>query len=697
MSYSEENDDYYYDVDSDDELLEADDIGSLGQMASGNWNARQIPTFTAYTNDPKMLASYYPFFGCSLLNNARVVRLFFHFRCSLGPFMSVFERCPADPIVNHGGSVSTPLQGLWTDTLPLKALEHPALIRAMLAMSCLNISILQQSAPSLAMKHYHYALRKVRFAIGLPLRRRQICTLAAILVLGYYEVMAADHPKWCNHLAGSAQLIREIDFASMTRDLRAQRRRVLMQRKQILRAYGQHQDAWSISSIASEEDPFADEESGIDEDIIELLLGRAVDYDTISYANYRQAQAPRKFFTPKDIEDYRIQCDLYWLFCKNDVFQSMVGGNQLLYDPFYYLFQLSCCFFFFFSFLFPNRHTDYPMSSGASVRLAGIGKLDAIYGSADHLWLLLGRLQDFGYRDRKRKLRVAKATGKDWAPSSGFFRFMARFSRRGPSMPQIPSVDLSDDEQAAYDSAEEEWESIRSAFELFLNALGSDYMPLSRDKVLPISTPFGPALRYLTDKIAVIWTFYYCGRILLNRLHPSMPPAMMVAAGVCAPTTAEYAQLVGNIMAGVCHHPLRHNLGPGSLDPMMSACLTEMTVAFFIAAVQYTDFSQRNWAVTSLHDIGRLTGWGTAYSIASGCEKTWTRAAENGKGPPYRRSEDHFDEGNDCYQEGKIQGNTKLNENPERRWIAVVKPPTVPWALGVMGLEDDMSKLDLRD
>jgi hypothetical protein len=33
-----------------------------------------------------------------------------------------------------------------------------------------------------------------------------------------------------------------------------------------------------------------------------------------------------------------------------------------------------------------------------------------------------------------------------------------------------------------------------------------------------------------------IWGFYYAMRLLLNRIHPSMPPAIMMAAGVCAPT-----------------------------------------------------------------------------------------------------------------------------------------------------------------
>lgn len=69
---------------------------------------------------------------------------------------------------------------------------------------------------------------------------------------------------------------------------------------------------------------------------------------------------------------------------------------------------------------------------------AGMGRLNAIYGSADHLWLLLGRLTDFGYRDRKRKLEAAKAGGTDWRPNPGFFNFMARFAGGSSSMRRPP-------------------------------------------------------------------------------------------------------------------------------------------------------------------------------------------------------------------------------------------------------------------
>lgn len=185
--------------------------------------------------------------------------------------------------------------------------------------------------------------------------------------------------------------------------------------------------------------------------------------------------------------------------------------------------------------------------------------------------------------------------------------------------------------------AEREWEDILVAAETFALALGRDFQPLPVDVAPQIATPFGAALQYRTHTIAVIWGYYYAVRILLDRIHPSMPPAIMMAAGVAAPTTAEYSQAVGKIMSGV-YYPQRYNLEAGSLSPNLGSALTEMTVPVFFAAVQYTDTTQRGWTISKLRDISRLTGFKSAEAIAGGCEKAWIGAASQGRGPPYQRS-----------------------------------------------------------
>jgi len=194
-----------------------------------------------------------------------------------------------------------------------------------------------------------------------------------------------------------------------------------------------------------------------------------------------------------------------------------------------------------------------------------------------------------------------------------------------------------DSEDFTYTEAEEEWEEIMLAMDTYVQALGRDFQPLPADVTTAISSPFGPAIQYRTHTIAVIWGFYYTARILLTRLHPSMPPAMMMSAGVAASITAEYAQTIGRIAAGI-YCPQRYNLKAGSLSPTLGSSLTEMTIPMFFAGVQYVDPTQRIWTIAKLRDISRLTGWKSSEAIAGGCEKAWIVAAKNGRGPPYERS-----------------------------------------------------------
>lgn len=196
-------------------------------------------------------------------------------------------------------------------------------------------------------------------------------------------------------------------------------------------------------------------------------------------------------------------------------------------------------------------------------------------------------------------------------------------------------------------AAENEWEQILIALDTVAQALGRDFQPLPADVTRPISTPFGPALQYRTHTIAVIWGLYYTGRLLLHRLHPSMPPAMMMAAGVAASTTSDYAQTIGRILGGI-YYPQRYNLQAGSLSPNLGSSLTEMSIPIFFAGVQLMDPAQRVWTVAKLREISRLTGFKTSDAIAGGCEKAWIVAAKLGRGPPYERTFG-WDKGRDAH------------------------------------------------
>lgn len=332
---------------------------------------------------------------------------------------------------------------------------------------------------------------------------------------------------------------------------------------------------------------------------------------------------------------------------------------------------------------------------------AALGRPDAVYGSFDHLVLLKARMVDFGYRDRKRKIKSLESTGGEWRPHQGFFKFMGRFagktpaggppskprpaasseeksssshesgnpnqpsstgtgpsSRGGPGQPPMygmaptsgpgvaPAAFTSAAESTPYSKipeeepnltlaeAEKEWEEILAAYDFYKSKLGEAFAPLPAGSAPPISTPFGPALQYRSYLIAVLWAFYYTGRLMHFRLHPCMPPATMKSAVTAAGITAQYAQLIGKIVAGI-YYPQLYKLDAGSLNPTLGAALIQITVPIFFAGVQYTDAAQRGWTVATLRNISRLTGWHSADTIATGCESAWYFTAKAGHGPPY--------------------------------------------------------------
>ncbi|EEP77594.1 predicted protein [Uncinocarpus reesii 1704] len=377
-----ESDDYY-DVETDEEL---DELESNKRFDSYGRNASILPrqllsstgqVFT-YESYESFLTTYHPSPLASPLLDPQHFQVFYHFMTVAGPALSIFERHPYVPsAIMSNGSIPPEQQNLWSYTLPTMALEHQGLLQAMLAFSTLLIAKTTNQPLTACFRHYHYALRKVGKAVGLPYRRKQISTLAATLLLGFFEVMGAEHNKWNNHLAGAAHLIRETDFAGMTRDIRAMRARAASEQW-----LPQAQGIWtgpSTSYLRSyfENDIFAPVESDIDIALINTLTGKAINYDEFGQVGSPKKK-PETNLTPKDVDDYRVRCDLYWWYCKQDVFHSIISGNALLlpYD----------------------RWGECPPR-------AGVGKLDAAYGSMDHLILLLARISTFVFKDRKRKLK----------------------------------------------------------------------------------------------------------------------------------------------------------------------------------------------------------------------------------------------------------------------------------------------------
>ena len=336
----EDPEDDYFDVDSDEETdvnesqLAAKQQSDLSLMLSLSTHRddRNFRSVTSFLNDPDILATYQPTFSASPLMDPQTARVFCHFVTSTGPSLSIYERRPGNPSVMFTEHpVPLAQQNIWTYTLPMMALSHRGLLHAMLALASFHIAKLQRSSQGPSLKHYQYALSRVAKAVGLPNKRPSIATLAASMLLGFYEVSAADHRKWNSHLAGARQLLMELDFIGMTKRVKAHKAEAEARDRYYAGFVSQLQPSYLGFDNGYNETSTSCEDR-LDENLISIIVGqkvrsdqhgRIIDGNTTAESSYRP-------LTPKDIENYEIQRDLFWWYAKQDMYQSMVSGNRLL-------------------------------------------------------------------------------------------------------------------------------------------------------------------------------------------------------------------------------------------------------------------------------------------------------------------------------------------------------------------------------
>lgn len=322
-----------FDVDSDRDVgstashlgdTPRSDLGLMLALAASQ-DDRSLRSITNFLDTPNVLATYQPTYTASPLMDPQTARVFCHFVTATAPSMSIFERHPTNPnVMFTGAPVPSSQQALWTYTLPMMALSHQGLLHSMLALASLHIAKLQQTSAAPSLKHYHFALRRVAKAVGLPSKRTGIATLAATLLLGFYEATTAEHNKWNSHLAGARQLVMEIDFAGTTKQIREQNAQA--EANKYHSGFNGYQQPYSGRR-------FSDDVSlDLDNGLISTLMGWKSDSD-----QYGQILDPTAFteprrspLTPKDIEIYQTQRDLFWWYCKQDMYQSALSGNRLL-------------------------------------------------------------------------------------------------------------------------------------------------------------------------------------------------------------------------------------------------------------------------------------------------------------------------------------------------------------------------------
>ena len=198
----------------------------------------------------------------------------------------------------------------------------------MLALASLHIEKLQGVPNTASLKHYHISLRRVARSVGLPSRRGHPATLAAALLLAFYECWSAEHQKWSNHLFGARQLVREIDFAGMTKCIK--NRRAQQRRDDWARQY--QAQLQGISPLVDERNRFQPHIDEVDENIVGIILGRRVRYDQYGQMlDYSEDAGWTKEYSERELEIYETQRDLFWWYCKQDAYSGILGGGKLLY------------------------------------------------------------------------------------------------------------------------------------------------------------------------------------------------------------------------------------------------------------------------------------------------------------------------------------------------------------------------------
>ncbi|KAI0206336.1 hypothetical protein F4808DRAFT_115558 [Astrocystis sublimbata] len=674
----EQLEDWEYDFYDDDSMAESDDefsgarrnsqssLGAAGVITSQRLD-HQYHMFGTHTRTfstigaETVLATYDPTPANSPLTDKHIAAVFWHFMNVTGPSMSLYERHPLDPSnIFQGlqGQAPKSKQHQWTYGFPVMSFSHPALLQAMLALGSLQIAKLQRVPPTASLKHYHLALRRIAKNVARPARRTQTANLAATLILAFYEVWNSDHDKWCRHLLGARWIIKEIPLSAMTRAIMAikmQKRLTDMEQSLAgnLRDYPSAEDSgflyrdWDV----------------IDVPLLSMIMGHDVSYDDLGMLPEDLSSHPRPkyIYTNKDMERYEQLSDLFWWYCKMDVYQSILGGTCpfLQYETW-----MQC----------PPR--------------APMGRLDAIYGSYDYLMLLLGRLANFVSRDlsRKREALSRSGSGSPWPPPGMFTGMMPASDKVTPPMGFSPPRETSSSPpsttpQYRTDSdldtrtveALREWEQILTAFHGIKEHFGPDFEPLGADIYPAQQTPFGLATHYRTYSIAGIWMNYYMGLIVLHRAHPKMPPVAMLAAGMSAHTTMPWALKLCRIAAG-----LEENISQLKVvSTLMGAALIESAFPLFVAGVQLQAQDQRLWLICRLRDIARLTGWQSAHQIADGCESAWSKAAQLGRGPPYKAAPAAEEEAD--AKEVRSRHEAKKRQPPHPLDVA---PPGMSWVWG---------------
>ena len=297
----EMEDDEYFDVLPEEEEAFPTSVG-IGSYA--------LPSITSFSNGilpafPDTVGLYNEAQAANPLKNQATQMIFRNFIWHTAPALSIFERpsTGTTPLAPPPGAYGPP-NSCWMDALPKLALHDPGLLHSMLAQSSFEVAKSQGASTTPSGKHYAWSLRRVHRALDSPRKRHYLTTLAATLLLGFYEILTADHLKWSTHLCGARGLIMESNYKGMTNEVR--------RRLRLNETNGEY--ARESTALSGFHEP--------DQDLIETLMG----FKVMTSPETNQPE----HFAYVDSKYYSVQQDLFWWFCKQDAYHSIISGNDLL-------------------------------------------------------------------------------------------------------------------------------------------------------------------------------------------------------------------------------------------------------------------------------------------------------------------------------------------------------------------------------
>lgn len=171
------------------------------------------------------------------------------------------------------------------------------------------------------MLHYGLCIRKMGKNYRSVNKRAQPATLAATLLLAWFEVWTSNHDKWCTHLIGARTIIGETP-------LRAMSLKVWLVHRQRYQQWAEVQAQNPFSAFMPQHGHPNHELAEVDMDLLQNLTDQPVyfleDGDPSSW------HSKVRNCTERDLENYEHLADLYWWFAKMDVYQAFLGGSSLL-------------------------------------------------------------------------------------------------------------------------------------------------------------------------------------------------------------------------------------------------------------------------------------------------------------------------------------------------------------------------------